>query len=554
MTDLLSALADLGRPSVAALWVPVALWTALALAAEAALRLSRANAALGLPLRGAVLAALPVSVGLSAIVRSLAPGAASAVAAMAPIARLPEIVVGAPPAPIAAASGPPLVDALVGVAVLLAAVGGGIGLVRLAAEAVRLRRLRRALPPAPPDAQDCLDRARTRLGIGRPIGAVAAPPGVAPFTVGWRRPVVAIPLDLDASALDAVLTHELAHVARGDFAWHVAQRAVVSVFAAHPLVHVVGRGLDLDRERAADAAVLTAHPGARRAYADLLLSYASLPPPPFALGAAPGASSLKSRIDAMTRPLPPARLRQFLRLGRAVGAAALVLVTGLAVAAAAPTASVAPSSTVASAERVVEGTVVDADSRAPIVGASVQVVGTDIGAATDREGRYRLDAPTGEQTIQVSVAGYETQYVGIEDGQTELNVALTIRNVPPPTPDAPAPPPPPPPEPEPTEPDIFEVAEVQPELIGGLEGLQGRVFYPPDARAANVQGQVVLQFVVNEQGAVEDARVLRSPDDRLSEAALAAVRASRFTPGRQRGEPVKVRFAVPVTFRLPSDQ
>ncbi len=121
---------------------------------------------------------------------------------------------------------------------------------------------------------------------------------------------------------------------------------------------------------------------------------------------------------------------------------------------------------------------------------------------------------------------------------------------PPPTPNAPPPPPPPPPEPEPTEPEIFEVAEVQPELIGGLPGLQGRVEYPEFARRAGIEGQVVVQFVVDERGNVVDPVVLRSPNDLLSEAALKAVRESRFTPGQQRGRPVKVRFAVPVTFRL----
>jgi protein TonB len=120
---------------------------------------------------------------------------------------------------------------------------------------------------------------------------------------------------------------------------------------------------------------------------------------------------------------------------------------------------------------------------------------------------------------------------------------------PPPTPNAP-PPPPPPPEPEPTEPEIFEVAEVQPELIGGLAGLQERVEYPEFARRAGIEGQVVVQFVVDERGNVVDPVVLRSPNELLSEAALEAVRESRFTPGQQRGRPVKVRFAVPVTFRL----
>ena len=127
------------------------------------------------------------------------------------------------------------------------------------------------------------------------------------------------------------------------------------------------------------------------------------------------------------------------------------------------------------------------------------------------------------------------------------------RNVPPPppqTPNTPVPPPPPPPEPTPQEPEIFEVAEVSPALVGGIAALQALVEYPEFARRAGVEGRVTVQFVVDERGNVVDPVVVQSPNDLLSEAALEAVRKAKFTPGQQRGRPVKVRFAVPVTFRL----
>ena len=101
--------------------------------------------------------------------------------------------------------------------------------------------------------------------------------------------------------------------------------------------------------------------------------------------------------------------------------------------------------------------------------------------------------------------------------------------------------------------EVYETAEVMPELIGGLGGLMERVVYPEDAQEEGVEGQVVVRFVVDAGGAVADPEVLRSPDPRLSEAALDAVRASRFTPGRVGGEPVRVRFALPVVFRLAAD-
>lgn len=92
--------------------------------------------------------------------------------------------------------------------------------------------------------------------------------------------------------------------------------------------------------------------------------------------------------------------------------------------------------------------------------------------------------------------------------------------------------------------------EVQPELIGGLAALQAATVYPNSARVEEIEGRVIVQFVVRSDGSVTDLRAVRSPDLRLTEAAFAALRAVAFTPGSQRGRPATVRFAVPVTFRL----
>lgn len=105
-----------------------------------------------------------------------------------------------------------------------------------------------------------------------------------------------------------------------------------------------------------------------------------------------------------------------------------------------------------------------------------------------------------------------------------------------------APPPPPP--------EIFEVVEQMPELQGGLAGLQSRIQYPEMARRAGIEGRVFVQFVVDEQGNPTDVRVSRGIGGGCDEAAMAAVRASRFTPGLQRGRLVKVRMSLPVTCRL----
>jgi len=133
-------------------------------------------------------------------------------------------------------------------------------------------------------------------------------------------------------------------------------------------------------------------------------------------------------------------------------------------------------------------------------------------------------------------------YVAPPSGRPAPPPSDPIATMPPPVPTLPA---------EDIDPEqVFDVVETQPVLIGGIEDLQARVEYPELAARVGVSGRVVVQFVVDERGAVVDPVVIQSPSPLLSEAALAAVRESRFTPGQQRGRPVKVRFTVPVFFRL----
>ena len=98
--------------------------------------------------------------------------------------------------------------------------------------------------------------------------------------------------------------------------------------------------------------------------------------------------------------------------------------------------------------------------------------------------------------------------------------------------------------------EVFEVVEQKPELLGGLEGLMGRIVYPEMARRAGIEGKVFVQFVVDESGYVTDATAVMCPNQLLCDAAVSAVRESRFTPGRHRGVPVKVRFTIPIDFKL----
>ena len=100
------------------------------------------------------------------------------------------------------------------------------------------------------------------------------------------------------------------------------------------------------------------------------------------------------------------------------------------------------------------------------------------------------------------------------------------------------------------EPEIFVVVERMPELIGGLAQLQSKIVYPEIARLAGIEGRVMVQFIIDEEGRVHNPVVVRGIGGGADEAAIEAVRQARFTPGMQRGQPVKVRYTLPITFRL----
>lgn len=110
--------------------------------------------------------------------------------------------------------------------------------------------------------------------------------------------------------------------------------------------------------------------------------------------------------------------------------------------------------------------------------------------------------------------------------------------------------PPPPDEEEEDEEDFFVAVEQMPSLIGGQKKLQGCVEYPSRARKAGIEGRVIVQFIVNEEGKVEDPRVIRGIGGGADEEALRCVRQAEFEPGRQRGEPVRVQYSLPVIYRL----
>jgi protein TonB len=103
---------------------------------------------------------------------------------------------------------------------------------------------------------------------------------------------------------------------------------------------------------------------------------------------------------------------------------------------------------------------------------------------------------------------------------------------------------------------VFEVVEVAPEFPGGMNGLmiflRTNIEYPRISRDNNSQGRVLVQFVVNSDGSIQDVEVVRSSGDVYldNEAVRVVESMPEWKPGMQKGKTVRVKYRLPINFRL----
>ena len=102
---------------------------------------------------------------------------------------------------------------------------------------------------------------------------------------------------------------------------------------------------------------------------------------------------------------------------------------------------------------------------------------------------------------------------------------------------------------------IFEVVEQKPSFPGGdgalMSWLSQNIKYPSIAAEIGVQGRVIVQFVVEKDGSITDVKIAKSVDPSLDKEAARVIKSMpHWIAGRQNGSPVRVRFTVPVTFKL----
>lgn len=102
---------------------------------------------------------------------------------------------------------------------------------------------------------------------------------------------------------------------------------------------------------------------------------------------------------------------------------------------------------------------------------------------------------------------------------------------------------------------VFDIVEVMPQFPGGqiamLQYLMKNIKYPEQAVKEGIQGRVTVRFIVEKDGSISDVKPVLSVHPLLNKEAVRVVKSMpKWTPGKQNGKPVRVRFNLPVMFKL----
>jgi TonB family protein len=455
MNDVYSVLADFGHQAWLWFWLPIALWSAVAIAIIAAARFIRPAVALR-PMIQQLVLALPIGITANAGLALFGQSAAT------DLLTLPNLVATTA----ASNTAETQLDFLqvfwfvTGCATIAVCLVALVELTKLARKTTATRHaltlFRRSTDIA---ASGCAQSLSNFLGGRSRVDVCYSNLTSVPFAAGWRQPVVVLPRSFrDPSSVELALIHELSHIRRG----HAFSRwflfATRAVFWFHPLVSVaIERVLTL-QECECDHDVLAVGSSGRREYANLLFNFSTEASPAPVVPGSPGLlcttiyshpQQLKHRIMAMQSPFKISAGRN-----RVLSGLTLLLVVSLI-------------------------------------------------ACSD------VASPTATATTEVEMS---------EAAATIDGDALTAEGI-----------------------------DSWPSLQSSYNDLK----YPAIAKKAGIEGRVVIQFVVDTDGSVSSATVLRGIGGGCDEEALRFVKASKWTPGMGDGKPVKVKLSIPITFKLP---
>jgi TonB family protein len=412
---------------------------------------------------------------------------------------------------------------------------------------------------------------------------------LVPFTFGWQSPIIVLPKSIqdDPEKVRMAIQHELVHIKRGDYLLQLFLSVIESLFWFHPLIKLGAREIETYREISCDQEVLNTSGISLKNYASML--YELLPLNrglgSFSVSMAVQQSTLKKRIMTMkyhkmyktsvkrslfflfvmilgvTLPIACSDLRgpqglseEELMEKQVSISSPKISINGIEI----PSPDIntgvpMPSSVVVGTKEygtfvlspfpfeggTNSGLTVANEIDIEVNNLNLMITSGDL-IISDKEAtiwsKHYPNIKTPSESSEIFFTTINGEKLNDPKYIRSLYNSKVIRAMDPPPP--------------PTEEDYFVVVEEMPKLVGGLRAIQSKVQYPEMARRAGIEGRVTLQFIVNEQGQVENPKVIRGIGGGCDEEALRVVSEAQFEPGYQRGRPVRVQYSLPIIFRL----
>ncbi|HEX6983267.1 MAG TPA: TonB family protein [Balneolaceae bacterium] len=534
MIELADFLTAAGRESLSTFWFPLGLWTLFAITISCILWLNDSiPAAYQLHSRTALLVTLPLGIAGSALVGFWTTLSGSA------ISEGVKFIVIQNPITVAVSPGTAVMNWLnpflwMGILLALLVSGSLAAIFYLGRNLFQLRKYSRLnFNPVTSVLKDAC------TPTGHQPGIAFSDEVQIPFTYGWFRTRIVMPKSLRSQnqKLRLAIKHELMHIKHRDFLTNNLLAFIRCVFWFHPLTHILHNQCKEYREITCDSQVLSDSTVSKKSYAELLYELATkrLSDNQMIVSMAVNSSTLKKRIKMMNnQPNKSHKKSIFL-----MGFSALFMIG------------------IISCSDLQQNGLTNQEVKQAQVEISQQSAENSPLFILNGE---RYDSPMAREVIPrikskyiksitvlkgekaTSKYGEEGKYGVIEIELNALDKALSdlMRQ----------PPPPPQPGTRSEQDNYFVAVEEMPELIGGLASLQKKIDYPEMARNAGIEGRVIVQFIVNEQGEVENAQVIRGIGGGADKEALHVVKQAKFTPGKQNGQAVRVQYSLPITFKL----
>jgi TonB family protein len=351
----------------------------------------------------------------------------------------------------------------------------------------------------------------------------------------------------DESSFESIIAHEKSHLAQG----HYIDLFIIEVMTVlqwfNPVMWFYEKSVKEVHEYLADNAVLNS--GSNRGKYQALLVNQAIGGPVFILTNQFNQSLIKKRI-MMMKKMKTSQLAKFKAL------LILPLIAGLLLAFVNSPAKLQKAAM--GSEKTVSGNLSDRLTGSSLPGTAVVISGTNIGTITDNQGNYLIRVADDKASLVYSHVGYKTQEIPVKNNaiinvqlevdamvvdfskKDDVNVNANESNAKNNSSD---------------NKDVYRIVEELPSYKGGTQALQkfleANLKYPEAAKKAGISGKVYVSFMVNAEGKVTDAKIMRSVSPLLNDESLRLTNSMKdWTPGSQNGKKLDMAVLMPIEFKL----